>query len=749
MRTNLPLPVLSLAIALSCLWGYVFATSPNPEIYKVHKSGIVQASMDLCDPLDPGFVDTDGDGVGNACDLDDDNDGILDTNECASAAFFWSNAPVISGNTATGTINGIPYTYTSSQPVQSTASMYAIGTFPASYGVPSVNPTIKNVAVTNNTLTFDSPMTDPVLVFSSIGSASISVGVTFGAPVEILWSQGVVQNTPTQITGTEGYAIVRMSGTFSSVSFNYTVAENWVNFAFGASIPSFCDTDGDGIADQLDPDSDNDGCKDVVEAGGTDTDNDGILGTGVPTVDASGRVTGAGGYTGTTPGVKLATQLNVNTPPVNQTVESGGITSFSVSATATSTTSYNAGVPDYSGPGATNVSAGITYQWQENTGAGFANIANGGIYSGVTTATLTLTGVPKVKNGASYRVIVSHSGNLCATQPSDASLTVTGCLLNIGGKVYDDPTGLSDGLNGALAKGTTLGLYVTLISDASQLVTPVNESGVYNFTNVPAGSYKLVLGTNAAGSQQAVMPTSYFVLAEGSGLQPGMTTGDGTNNGIINFTADCSQLTPNNGRIAADTSYTENTFFISPVDPLPVKLVSFGARLTGENTVLLTWETSEETDNAGFEIQMSTDGRDFIPAGYVDGKGTTEVLHRYQYPVSGLLTGKYYFRLKQLDYDGKFEYSQIRAIQVKNQTAIYAVYPNPTSGDIKLYSPQQQGQKVAIRIIDQLGRTVLSLPLGEDYKTGYQINVGHLPAGLYNVVIKGVNFSENIRFVKQ
>ncbi|SEJ16019.1 hypothetical protein SAMN05216327_106401 [Dyadobacter sp. SG02] len=386
--------------------------------------GPARTAMDACDPLDPGFVDTDTDGIGNACDLDDDNDGILDTDECVSSTFFWSSAPVVAGNTATGTINGIGYTYTSSQLVETTTTMFGHVTIPASYGVPNLNPTIKNTLATSNTLAFASPMTNPILVFTSIGRAGFPVGVTFGAPVDVLWSQAVVQNTPTSITGAEGYAIVRMTGTFSSISFNYTAAENWVNFAFGADVPVACDFDGDGLADQLDLDSDNDGCKDVVEAGGADSDGDGILGTGIPAVDATGKVTGQGGYAGNSPNNQSATQLVVNTPPGNQSVLSGTNTSFTVAATATSTTAYTGSTPNYADPAATNVSGTISYQWQEDTESGFANITDGGIYSGATTATLTLTGLPMAKNGANYRVLMTHPNNVCIAEQRTAALTV-------------------------------------------------------------------------------------------------------------------------------------------------------------------------------------------------------------------------------------------------------------------------------------------------------------------------------------
>ncbi len=210
-------------------------------------------------------ADKDGDLVADACDDDDDNDGITDVAECNQSNFYWSSPPTISGNSATGTINGINYTYNSSTQVFGTTTMYAHNVFPTNYGVPNANPTIQNLAANTNTLTFASPMTNPVFVFASIGNGNTAVPITFSAPIQIVWSQNVILNTSTQITGTEGYAIVRMMGTFTSVTFTYHTAENWCNFAFGADFQTCGDTDNDGTPDFADLDSDNDGCPDALE----------------------------------------------------------------------------------------------------------------------------------------------------------------------------------------------------------------------------------------------------------------------------------------------------------------------------------------------------------------------------------------------------------------------------------------------------------------------------------------------------
>ena len=89
---------------------------------------------------------------------------------------------------------------------------------------------------------------------------------------------------------------------------------------------------------------------------------------------------------------------------------------------------------------------------------------------------------------------------------------------------------------------------------------------------------------------------------------------------------------------------------------LPVDLISFEAEREGDN-IKLNWSTASEENNDYFEIQKSYDGEVFTPIGYVDGAGNSNAVLEYNYTDSE--TGKAYYRLKQLDYDGEFEYSDI------------------------------------------------------------------------------------------
>ena len=185
------------------------------------------------------------------------------------------------------------------------------------------------------------------------------------------------------------------------------------------------DTDKDGIPDYNDRDSDNDGCLDVVESGGVDANNDGVLdGTGF---DSDGLVTGGiGGYNGLTANEYTATNVEVTTPPTDQTEANGSPATFSVTARGDETTSFigtaPATTPSYTTPG--NANAGINYQWYlgDPSTTGIA-LTNSGVYSGVTTAILNISNTAGL-NGVQYFVEITHDDYVCGNEIESATLTL-------------------------------------------------------------------------------------------------------------------------------------------------------------------------------------------------------------------------------------------------------------------------------------------------------------------------------------
>ncbi|MGN7886849.1 leucine-rich repeat domain-containing protein [Dyadobacter sp. 22481] len=157
---------------------------------------------------------------------------------------------------------------------------------------------------------------------------------------------------------------------------------------------------------------------------------------------------------------------------------------------------------------------------------------------------------------------------------------------------------------------------------------------------------------------------------------------------------------------------------------LPVTLVSFEGK-SESNQTKLTWKTTSETNNKGFEIERSADARTFEKIGFVDGSGDTKDDQFYHFTdLSPLATC--YYRLKQLDYDGKSEYSKI--IKLKRSDAVFKIYPNPASYEV--IASGFEGVK-DLQVVNETGRIVLKTQAD----AGKPVSVQSLKPGLYTIQI--------------
>lgn len=177
---------------------------------------------------------------------------------------------------------------------------------------------------------------------------------------------------------------------------------------------------------------------------------------------------------------------------------------------------------------------------------------------------------------------------------------------------------------------------------------------------------------------------------------------------------------------------------------LPVEIASFEAVADGE-VVQLAWRTTSERNNAGFEVQVRSQG-DFTPVGFVDGQGTTSTPQAYTYRVDNLMPGRYEFRLKQVDLDGTFTYSPVVAVSVEvpGTYALSDVYPNPFNPRAQFTLAVEQAQHVRIAVYNLLGEEVALLHdgtlAGETTHT-FAFEAGTLPSGLYLVRVAGERFT--------
>ncbi len=165
---------------------------------------------------------------------------------------------------------------------------------------------------------------------------------------------------------------------------------------------------------------------------------------------------------------------------------------------------------------------------------------------------------------------------------------------------------------------------------------------------------------------------------------------------------------------------------------LPVEFIAFDAMLEGD-VVQLRWSTATEINSDYFVVERSADGQHFTSIGTVDGAGNTTFTTHYTLIDDAPLTGTSYYRLKQVDQDGNYEYTAIKSVQFK-ATAVQ-LYPNPTTGLVTL---RWQGAIQRVEVYNVLGRLVHTQALHTDH-TVAQLSLQQLHEGTYTVRLLNEN----------
>jgi len=180
---------------------------------------------------------------------------------------------------------------------------------------------------------------------------------------------------------------------------------------------------------------------------------------------------------------------------------------------------------------------------------------------------------------------------------------------------------------------------------------------------------------------------------------------------------------------------------------VPVEMTSFTVNLVS-GCVNLSWSTATEKNNMGFEIQRKKEGLEYQTIGFVNGKGTTTESQHYTYCDKDLPAGNYNYRLKQVDYDGTFSYSQ-ETEAILNAAVKFRVeqnYPNPFNPvtSIKYTIPLES--RVTLKVFNVLGENVATLINNEFIEAGthnISFNASGLPSGVYMYCIQAGDFRQN------
>ncbi|AEV97429.1 hypothetical protein Niako_1050 [Niastella koreensis GR20-10] len=418
----------------------------------------------------------------------------------------------------------------------------------------------------------------------------------------------------------------------------------------------------------------------------------------------------------------------------------------------------------------------LTYQWQESTDAVFSapvTLTNTGIYSGVTTATLTISDNTTV-NGRYYRVKVSNGGGtvysngalLNATVPSlpGAHTSKTQAVNTANNLYYGSSCQLIDKVTpsgaGAVTGNVTSEVWVESTVPAYRSEPFVQR----HYQIIPAANPLTATGTvtlyfsqaefdafNAAPGSTANLPTGTSDNAGKANLRIGKYSGSSNNGtGLPGTYSSVTVIDPPDANIVwnAATGRWEVTFTVTgfggfivqtSIYALPVDLLSFAAQVSGAD-VRVTWKTAGEANHDHYELERSTDGRSFTTVATIEPI-TGNSIKNYDHTdagAAGLNTARLYYRLKMVSTSGAVTYSNIVTVDLSTPSIpVTRVGPNPFHNtlEVGLYMPESK--KMVIQLTDVFGRRVAqeSLQALKGFSTYVMSNTSRLMPGAYLLTI--------------
>jgi len=174
--------------------------------------------------------------------------------------------------------------------------------------------------------------------------------------------------------------------------------------------------------------------------------------------------------------------------------------------------------------------------------------------------------------------------------------------------------------------------------------------------------------------------------------------------------------------------------------PLGVEWKSFSVE--GLNKIVkLTWTTASETNNDGFEIERSNDGFSWESIGYVNGKGNYNVATVYNWTDDHPKQGVNYYRLRQLDYDGKQQYSEVKYVS-NGTSVIITLSPNPFESDLAMHL----SEPALVEVLNASGKMVLSYSMSAGHNS---LDMGNLNTGMYFVRVVSSEKTDVLTILKK
>jgi sugar lactone lactonase YvrE len=262
------------------------------------------------------------------------------------------------------------------------------------------------------------------------------------------------------------------------------------------------------------------------------------------------------------------------------------------------------------------------------------------------------------------------------------------------------------------------------------------QSGMNSPTGIAVDAYGNLyvaqLGSNRVLRFNSVATKANGANADGVLGQPDFTSSIGTTTQSGMRNPDCVAVDTSGNLYVADAGNNRVLRF-NASGTLPVELASFSGKSSSFG-VLLNWQTATEKNNAGFDVERSMDNTTFSKIGFVKGNGTTTQSHNYTF-TDNTVSRKVWYRLKQMDYDGNYQYSKTVEVNAALPKAFVLGqnYPNPFNPSTTITYVVPQSATVSLHVYDVLGRSIATLVDEKKVAGSYAVNfdASKLASGIY------------------
>ncbi len=183
---------------------------------------------------------------------------------------------------------------------------------------------------------------------------------------------------------------------------------------------------------------------------------------------------------------------------------------------------------------------------------------------------------------------------------------------------------------------------------------------------------------------------------------------------------------------------------------VPVTWLDFQANKLGSDASVLNWSTSQEMNNDFFTVQHSTDGVHFTDIGIVKGAGNSTSAKHYEYIHADPIMGVNYYRIKQTDFNGTWDYSVIRTVNFGGPVGEVTVSPNPVKGIVTVQIPENVIGETTVSVINMTGKVVMTKTVTEtELNNGSaMIDVSSVKPGAYLITVESLNEVYSSRIIK-